>query len=807
MNDKKKSKENKKNKNVLPFSADVKNFHDSLDLYFRHPSLPTLFSMMHAALHANASFVSIESELSRLISIDLDQFYGAHGSKYFIFTEDSLESVAQYRPRQAATVEVARLVWKFLEEIKSDDLWGYENYLVGVQDYVFLHDTEIVDVVSESAPQVVVDRPNKLSSLAYELTKALGQQRNVNKKLADISASLGLPMIPSAVWIADLLPERPELKNGLLDFNGYLQGFYQDKNEQTIEDFGLSRSARELNRENLVSILRICAFVIFLPLFKKNVYPTQGFKLHDFWSERLEYISSRESFGELSDAADYLIAISNLLMIGAKLGINSVGEGVVSQSELQRQFLWDVESEYLDAACLSPLPMEGLVQILISINPYEGDRIDDYSFDHILRASDYGVKGAPTRRQLDNLFENSFRGMDPLLFDIVRARLENPVKGWVIPLRDTEKAGRLYQGFWNDTQILEKISHSFFVADKRVSFSCRFSAELLKYEASQIESLNRDHHPALFSRKFSNVVDFMNFEDEEWLDFCYSLLGAGHSRYASVVLAAYLTSFGVKNFYIPDRTTLLDVVSVSELMVKLSKYGSFSIVQQAILDLFDNFETIPAAYKGSIQDFLPNNISQLVPLKIEKTDRYLHHKNLLLQKGFALDKLSEDSQNLLVKGYTLVQDPDLAKYDLSVDAIRNYCAAVENELKSRIPNIDNDLAEELKYLGVEIDFKPDASGKKRRCVVRGLGGFCRIIDGYSRISSSGKVKLSSLRVLAERADVQDFMVSLRDFTNIRNAVQHADQSGGVAYQLSQVEKLLFNEGSILRVLCDTKTLT
>jgi len=65
------------------------------------------------------------------------------------------------------------------------------------------------------------------------------------------------------------------------------------------------------------------------------------FSLDDFQGERIEYLSSREAFEDAESQPEYIVAISNLLMMTAKLRIPSVASGVATNYEVNRQFLYD----------------------------------------------------------------------------------------------------------------------------------------------------------------------------------------------------------------------------------------------------------------------------------------------------------------------------------------------------------------------------------------------------------------------------------------------------------------------------------
>jgi len=140
---------------------------------------------------------------------------------------------------------------------------------------------------------------------------------------------------------------------------------------------------------------------LFYPLIKDLRDKSKDIELDDFWIERLVNHSSIDSYPELNGKAEYILAISNYLLMCGKFGINSVENELVTLDELKRQFLTDCSAEYLDTACLALLPAAGFSQMVTAINPFEGDREDDYFLDDVLRVSDYGVTGVPSNRHLE----------------------------------------------------------------------------------------------------------------------------------------------------------------------------------------------------------------------------------------------------------------------------------------------------------------------------------------------------------------------------------------------------------------------
>jgi len=167
-----------------------------------------------------------------------------------------------------------------------------------------------------------------------------------------------------------------------------------------------------------------------------------------------------------------------------------------------------------------------------------------------------------------------------------------------------------------------------------------------------------------------------------------------------------------------------------------------------------------------------------------------------------------EAQDLLIKGYTLARARELAAFNLSSDAVRNYLLGIEGELKSRAGNLDHGLVEELQYLGVDIDWKPGDGRSGRRAVFKGIGGICILVERYSKLSPVAKAKLKGFAGIASHNDVSKFLASMKNLTRIRNSVQHADNHSsagtGVAVDLDTVEQLLFGDGGVVRNLCESR---
>ena len=796
---------------IQSIKPQIDKYNEAFDVYRRHPSIPTIINLMYASLASGAQFSAIEAELGLLTDIDLDQFHGAHGSEYFVINHDALSSFSQYRPEDPNVSAVCELLWNFLCKIKGEDIWGYENYLVGLRDYNYLHEKYSKQ---EEPPKEVGERVTKsklsstMSNLISDMVDAILEKEKAAKQITQEAIKMGFPMVPWAAWVSDLLATRPQLKEGISDLSEYLASYYLSESELDLEKLGFTTESRKLSPEDSRSLARIIAFLIFAPLMKKVIYFEGPFKIENFWEQRIEILSDRDKFQHVEDEAEYLIGISNLLMICSKLDVTSAAIGLATDAELRREFLCDVNAECLDQACLVPIPATGFAQLIIAIDGYEGDRPEEYELADALKVTSYGIQSQYDSDSFEDMFKSAFEGVPPELESVLRTRFENSVSRWNIPVCHTRHLNSYYADFWSDDVIVDKISDALFESDKKFTAATKFLKEELEGVTALGSYLPRGIHPAMFSRRFSNSVESLDFSDREWINFAHSLEQAGQIRFASIVLAMYLTICGIKRFYNLDHLVAIDVRAVIELSKQLSSNDSFAMVRQAIADLFEMYEKVPPLLKGSLKEFLPLPKATLTPLKVNEENRFLQYKNNLIETGFLLTRLSAQTQDFLVKGYTLARDKELAVFNLSSDAVRNYLLGVESELRSRGGDFDNGLAEELKYLGVDIDWKSVDGHQSRRGVFRGLGGICRMLESYSKLSTGAKVKLKGFAGLAGHGEVLKFLESMRELTRIRNSIQHADPpgqiAGSIAGELSRVEQLLFGDGGVVRILCETR---
>lgn len=791
----------KKTSNVLSINSSIAEFQSALELFRKYPTMPTFCKLLEKTLLANIQIETIESELKLLMGVSKQQFFCYKGSEYL--KENSsllLDSNLNY-PDLISSIETSEILWKIFKYFKSDDLYGFGNYLLGDSDHFYL--TSINEDLEESlTAQTVHERTPDLDHLITDLVSAIVDMEKSSRSIQEKAEKLGFKMIPWSAWTADILEQRPELKNGLLDFSDYLSSYFVD-DENSKEKF----NKLKINQENSKTLLKIVSFLLFYPLMKDLNVKNEGIKFDDFWIERLVNYSSIDSYSELNEKAEYILAISNYILMCGKFGINSVESELVTVDELKRKFLVNCTAEYFDTACLAPLPAAGFSQIVAAINPFEGDREDDYFLDDVLRVSDYGVTGVPNKRHFEKIYSDGFEGMDIDLVDILKEKTEKKIKNWMVPLNEVGNLQHIYKDLWNDEVILEKISESLIHADREPNISCQFSSSDVNDVTFHPDAYEQDHHPAMFARRFSNKVDFLRMKNEEWLAFAKSLNSAGQKRHLCILMALFFTRVGYQKFYNVSNSKI-DIPGWIKLLQIAQPLNSFGIVQQSISDMFELVEDVPVIFKGSLQEFLPSSKSEKLPLKSKDGDRYLMFRKDLLSSGLLLDKLNIECQDSLVKGYILTRDKDLAIFSLNSAALQNYFLAVEGELRSRIAVLDNQLIDELQHFNIDIDSAKDLKTKYRVRKIKGLYGIILLLENFTKLSEPSRRKLIKIAPLAVHKDCSYFINSLNKFREIRNSVQHADQSSienqDLVSLVNITEDLIFGNGKIIDILCNTK---
>jgi hypothetical protein len=476
-----------------------------------------------------------------------------------------------------------------------------------------------------------------------------------SRALSNLAKSRGINMVPWAAWVLDYLPARTELKDGLSDLSDYLAS-YCTRGGDAIGSAGKSdEGSQRLGQIDAKSFARISAFLIFGRLFRKVVYGEENFPLETFFDERVKYLSSRDALDDPIDQADYIFGISNLLMMIARLDLKSTKEELVSKGELKRDFLFDVDAECLDLACISPLPGSGFIQVIEAINPYEGDRPEAYHLDKAFRVADYGLDVPWNSELFFEMYEGAYSGLDPEVSPHLKAIIHRAAKGWIIPLHQCGSIVRIYDDFWSDQLIVEKISDAMFRAERSEFCLPLMHTDELKQSNFQSADFESDYHPAIFARKFSNHVDFVRFQGQQWFEFCRALIHSGQPRHACTVLALYITIIGINRLFNIEAERTLNVRIVMKLLNELSGYNSFRTVRQSIGDLFEMSSNIPEIYKGSLKEFLPIQKAQVISIKDVVEEDLNKHEERLIREGHIITRLSKEAKGSLLKGYTLAR--------------------------------------------------------------------------------------------------------------------------------------------------------
>jgi hypothetical protein len=802
------SNKSKNRSKVSSINSTVADYQSALELFRSYPTMPTYCRVLEAALNANIEIENLIIELKPLAEISNEQYYCAQSSDYLRKNSALRRSSGLHFPVSMSCIETSNILWEVFSAYKSDDLWGYENYLVGEADYMHLEEQFQVQVEIDTPTNSTNFDRTEIQKVLEKLLSSIDESEKASESLQKIAETLGFKMIPWGAWAMDILENRQDFKSGLLDFSDYLASYFQDDVDENSITSSNSILKKKISQENAKSLVKIVSFLLFNPVIKEARHEEQPISLDDFWIERLVNYSEVNDFADLEDKVEYILAISNYLMMCAKFGINCVFDEFVTFNELKRGFLQGCSAEYLDTACLALLPPSGFQQTIISINAFEGDREGDYFLEDILRVTDYGVTGIPEKIHLDKIYLDGFHGMDIEVIKLLRKKTEKNIRKWIIPLAEVNYFQHLYEDFWEDEIILDKISNSLILADRESHPHCQFSSSTLENLTLHPQTYDESYHPALFARKFSNKIDFSRFEENEWINFAKSLNSVGQKRFSCVLMALYFTRAGYEKFYNVNQKIKFNIPEWVKLLESVQSLNSFTIVQQAISDMFDLYDDIPVVFRGSFQEFTPNEKTKTLRFDVKKGDRYSLYKNNLISAGVMLDKLILASQDSLVKGYTLTRDKDLAIFDLNSAALQNYFLAVEGELRSRLVGFDAQLIEELQHFKIDIDSIRHIDSKNRMGHIRGLFGIILLLENFTKFSESSRRKLIKIAPLAVHENSSIFLDSLRKFRDIRNSVQHADQSsissGDLMKLIITVEKLLFEEGQIINILCKTK---
>jgi hypothetical protein len=319
----------KKHPNVTNLNHSITEYQSAIDLYRKFPTMPTFCKLLEKSLIANIKTEELELELNLLFNIVNEQFFCCRGSKYIKENYNLLHKESIECPDSMSSIETSKIIWKILELCDGGEIYGYENYLVGDYDYIYLTEKENQNEPTLVAP--IAHERSVLAEFAYNVGKAFAELDNVAKSIHSEAEKLGFKMIPWGVWTVDILDKRPDLKQGLLDLSDYLDSYFEN---EKAEEVTTSKKIK-IKDENKKSLLRIFSFLLFGPLIRNIKKEYELKDLDDFCLERLVNFSEIEAFSDLNDKVEYLIAISNYLMICAKCGIGAVDNGFVGEKEIR----------------------------------------------------------------------------------------------------------------------------------------------------------------------------------------------------------------------------------------------------------------------------------------------------------------------------------------------------------------------------------------------------------------------------------------------------------------------------------------
>ena len=233
----------KKSTNVLSINSSIGEYQSALELFRSYPTMPTYCKLLEKALSANIQIATIESELKLLIGVSTQQFFCCRGSEYLRKNWGLLRDSNLDYPDSISSIETSEILWKIFKPYKSDDLYGFENYLVGDSDYSYLVSLN-EDSTDTSTDPTVYERPSELAQLAYKAIEAIGEMEESSRTVQKEAEKLGFKMIPWSAWTADILEHRPELRNGLADFSDYLSSYF-------VDDENLQESSNQLNTKQI----------------------------------------------------------------------------------------------------------------------------------------------------------------------------------------------------------------------------------------------------------------------------------------------------------------------------------------------------------------------------------------------------------------------------------------------------------------------------------------------------------------------------------------------------------------------------
>jgi hypothetical protein len=790
-----------------PISEGVADYRDALETYRAHPALPTCLNLLEAGAHARVRLQSLEAEVLKLAEIDDDQFYCEKGGAYVRANWHQLQSVSEYLPHSRDSVSISRLLWKVLSNFQSGEIWSFSNYLVGVKDYSCLHeiaedDEREVDAQKARTATRIVSNvgTSDLTPMAAEAATAMDAVDEVAHTFSSRAAQLGVPMVPWAAWISDLMPDGSEISDCLKDFSLYLEKYFAQANASDGQTGSYGQYLPKMDTENAGALARISAYLLFSRLFHE-LAPDENFSdLASFTEARLRLMDGGLCFDHPEEVAEYIVSVSNLMMMTAKLDLDSVREGLVSAAELNREFLADVTEGQLDLASVAALPGSGFAQVVASINPYECDLAGRWKLGAALRLADYGLPGPWDEHLFQQMFDAAFDGLDPDVASSLRPKIESVAMDWLLPLHDLGRMSEIHSRLWDDDLIVEKISRALFNADQMSAPNVIFPAGLLAESATSPGEFSDKLHPALFALKFSNPKAFFGFANSEWTDFARSLAGVGQVRFACAVAALHLHVFAVNNALMTGLQTRLDLPSLIQLFRELSGLQSFGMVRVAVAELLGVFDPVPPEYLGSLKEFGRPAGGTVLTLHQKFEQQCRIERDSLIDAGLWVDRLNGVASEFLLCARL---NSKRARADLASaqGALANYFNAVEAELASRCSNIDATVADVLNLH--DIKTKPRSAGGLKGSgtyALSGIGGYLHLLKGYPWLPPQTQSYLSCLAPLAQQ---NYFLVSLEKLLHYRNKCSHAELPlQEVARVLSEVERLIFETG-FLKILCDT----
>ena len=795
----------KKNSNIVPINPEISGYMDALEIFKNLPSFPTLINLMHKALDSNVGFEEIYLEIGRLIDVDRDQFFSAPGSRSLIKHYKLFKSLDEFILQSTDPIVVADILWKFITRIKLTDLITSKTALVNYSDWIELG---IEEPVKEEVIKTEEDIEfnESLKQAMHGFIDAIDKTEKTSKQFFECAKQDNLGMFPWAHLIKDVLERRAELKDCLIDFSDYLSQYFKTREELAIPDLGINGKTIEVSSQNMIFIVKIVAVILFKNLVQEQVFKSSQVPAKTFNADRIQYFSDMEKIEGVRPKIDYLIAISNLLMISSVLDINGVAESIFTREELDREFHLLLDAETYDDLSILFLPKSAIPSVIENINPWEGERPEELNFGDLFVKISYGKLSSLNEDDLDEYLENIFSGVDPDLEFDLKMVIKTNISKWIIPLYAVSHIPHLCVGYdLLDYEVVsERMSRALKKSDDSPDDACVFLIQDLEVVNTPIWHSSRSH-PALFARTLSSHTNLIEYRPTTWHDLISALDNVGQYRFANGLAAAMILIQGLIHYYSPDTKEKLPPGKTSSTLKKLSTYKDFNLVETSVSDFFEFYKKAPAIYKGSLGSFLPKTKLKLVSSSTIEQDKIVVIKKELIAKGINLDVLEPIASDLIAKGYALSRDASFKQFDLSLNALNNYLMAIEGELRARIKTIDQNLVEELSYKNIDVAAKFKSDSKQSS--IKGLISIAKILQAFGGLSQSAQTKLNALRNLAEHSEINSFTSAIYRLTSIRNPINHGDleslQPSNIQISLLDLEKILF-ENSFLKILCESK---